>query len=102
MALFTTKTKTRIGVVQNTELTFGSAGHQWTTIDGVAYATYWDWHTRDWGTGDTVVFRPFKARLMGQSSRTLQADDIRKATPADYPEPSFWTQLSQKLKTIGQ
>lgn len=98
MALFKTKPKLRLGVVQSTELTFGSAGHQWTTIDGVVYATYWDFRTRDWTVGDAVVFESFRDCLMGQSHRTLQAKNIRKATPEDYPAPTLWKQMARALK----
>lgn len=102
MSIFTAAPKTRIGVVEDTQLTFGSAGHQWTTIDGVRYATYWDWHTRDWKEGDTVVFEAFRGRLMGQSTKTLQAEKIRKAQPGDYPKPTFWKKLTNTLKTLRQ
>jgi hypothetical protein len=33
-----------IGRVDNVEFTFGSFGHQWTTIDGRRFITWWDWN----------------------------------------------------------
>lgn len=36
---------------------FAPGGGQWTTIDGLAYWTIWDWNDRDWGNGDLVTFK---------------------------------------------
>lgn len=32
----------KIGTIEKIEFTSGGAGNQWTTIDGVVYATWWD------------------------------------------------------------
>jgi hypothetical protein len=34
-----------IGTIENIEFTSGGAGNQWTTIDGVKYATYWNFNS---------------------------------------------------------
>ena len=46
----------KTGIVEDVKFTFGSFGNQWTTIDGVRYATYWDAATTDWKRGDKVCF----------------------------------------------
>lgn len=66
------------GKVEGWDLTFGGAGNQWTTIDGIRYATYWNWHTMDWTNGDEVEFDAFYEPLLGRHDPVLQADNIKK------------------------
>lgn len=51
------------GTVEKIDFTSGSAGHQWTTIDGVKYATWWDTRTKNWKIGERVTFEPYRAPL---------------------------------------
>ena len=37
----------KTGIVEKIEFTSGGAGNQWTTIDGVKYATWWDLRTKE-------------------------------------------------------
>ena len=69
---------TKTGTVDSVAFTQGGAGNQWTTIDGVKYATWWDFRTRDWKVGDTVSFRPYRAPLWSGQSDVDCADSIRK------------------------
>jgi hypothetical protein len=68
------------GIVEKVTYTQGGAGNQWTTIDGIRYATWWDIRTRDWREGDRVTFRPYRAPLWAGQPAILCADDIRKET----------------------
>lgn len=68
----------RTGVVQDIKFTSGGAGNQWTTIDGVRYATWWDIMTKDWKTGDTVTFTATEAPMWHGQAPVLQAHRIRK------------------------
>jgi len=67
------------GVVEKIAYTSGGAGNQWTTIDGVAYATWWDIRTRDWKIGDRVTFQPYDRPLWSGQPEVRCAGNIRKA-----------------------
>lgn len=41
------------------QYTWGQGGHQWTTIDGVRYATYWNALDIDWKEGWVVDFEVY-------------------------------------------
>lgn len=63
-----------IGTVENVEYTQGGLGNQWTTIDGVKYATWWDVRSIDWRVGDKVEHEPYTAPAYNEE--TVQATDI--------------------------
>lgn len=44
------------GRVEHCELTWGAGGNQWTTINGIKFATYWNILNKDWITGQVVTF----------------------------------------------
>lgn len=68
----------KTGTVENVELTFGSAGNQWTTIDGVRYATWWNWNVHNFQPGDRVSFIPRKGKLFDNMVSTVDiADNVR-------------------------
>ena len=67
------------GTVEGIDFTFGSAGNQWTTIDGVKYATWWDIRTKNWTRGDTVTFKAYRAPLWHGGTPIDCAQSIRKA-----------------------
>lgn len=67
------------GVVQHVAFTQGGAGNQWTTIDGVKYATWWDFTTKDWRTGDTVTYETTKQALWHGNPPIDVAHSIKKA-----------------------
>jgi hypothetical protein len=69
----------KIGTVEHVAYTQGGAGNQWTTIDGVRYATWWDIRTRDWQVGDTVSFHVYRAPLWSGQPPILCAQEIDKA-----------------------
>lgn len=75
----TMKDEKRTGVVQDVEFTSGGAGNQWTTIDGVRYATWWDFNTKNWKRGDSVTFTAIERPLWHGHPPVLQAHDIHKA-----------------------
>lgn len=66
------------GAIETIDYTFGGAGNQWTTIDGVRYATYWDIRTRDWKIGDRVSFQSYMAPLWSGNPPIPHAQRIRK------------------------
>lgn len=66
------------GVVEKVEFTQGGAGNQWTTIDGIRYATFWDIRTKNWRLGDTVVYQVFNAPLWSDQPAIAQATIIGK------------------------
>lgn len=70
--------KAKTGVVETVQYTYGGAGNQWTTIDGVRYATWWDIRTRDWCEGDRVQFTSTSAPLWDGMGTVLQARDITR------------------------
>lgn len=72
-----------IGKVDNWSLTHGGAGNQWTVIDGIKYATYWDFQTMDWNTGDTVEFEVIQQPLWTGSKPIAHAQNIKKHTPVE-------------------
>ena len=67
------------GRVEGIQYTIGGAGNQWTTIDGVKYATWWNWHTKDWQEGDLVTFTTYQAKLWANSASEIAcAQGIRR------------------------
>ncbi len=64
------------GVVEKIEFTQGGMGNQWTTIDGVTYATWWDYRTKNWNIGDVVSFVSGKA-IFFDNDKILQATNIK-------------------------
>lgn len=64
------------GTVEKVEFTEGSAGNQWTTIDGKRYATWWD--AREFGVkpGARVKFRPYKSRLWSTDAQKIDCAAI--------------------------
>lgn len=70
----------REGVVQNVDFTTGSDGRQWTTIDGVRYATWWDISTKNWKVGERVTFDAGFARAWANTPPEWRAENIAKAT----------------------
>lgn len=48
--------ETKTGKVENIEFTRGGFGNQWTTIDGVRYATWWDYRELAMRVGVMVEF----------------------------------------------
>lgn len=69
---------TREGFVQKVEFTHGEAGNQWTTIDGVRYATWWDILHCTWKIGDKVSFVAHKAPIWHGGAPVDQAHSITK------------------------
>lgn len=69
----------KTGVVQAIEYTSGGAGNQWTTIDGVRYATWWDIRNTDWRVGDRVTFREYYSPLWSGQQPIACADSIKAA-----------------------
>lgn len=74
--------KVKTGFVENVEFTQDGAGNQWTTIDGVEYATYWDMHTKNWKVGDRVAFTVENASLFLGQPKIQHARNISKITVA--------------------
>jgi hypothetical protein len=74
---------TLIGTVEKVEYTSGSLGNQWTTIDGVKYATWWDIRGREWNIGDRVEHEPYRTPgFANVGPRSLLATGgIRKVQP---------------------
>lgn len=70
------------GVVDDVKFTSGGAGNQWTTIDGVKYATFWDVRTMDWKVGDTVEFDRTDRPLWHDQPAIPQASRIHKVPNA--------------------
>ena len=58
----TKQASTLVGKVEKIDFTSGGAGNQWTTINGVRYATWWDFK-QGVRTGRVVHHRPYKAPL---------------------------------------
>ncbi|MDQ2632370.1 MAG: hypothetical protein M3Y78_01390 [Pseudomonadota bacterium] len=76
-------TKRMTGIVEKIDFTIGGAGNQWTTINGVRYATYWDIRTKDWKVGDRVEFEAFNKKLWANSVTAIpHAANIRKLAAA--------------------
>ena len=69
----------KTGIVEKIEFTSGGAGNQWTTIDGVKYATWWDLRTKDWKVGDRVTFRAYRDALWRGQPEIDCADSIQKS-----------------------
>lgn len=79
------------GRVEKTEYTWGKGGNQWTTINGVKFATYWNALDRDWKDGEMVCFEFYWDRLhMGGNvwKTVLHAQNIEKMVEqneSEYP-----------------
>jgi len=71
-------TTQKAGTVQKVGFTSGGAGNQFTTIDGVKYATYWDIRRIDWRTGDMVTFDAYMAPLWTGHPEIPHAQNIHK------------------------
>lgn len=69
------------GTVTKIEFTRGGAGNQWTTINGVEYATWWNISTIDWSKGDKVTFDTYDAPLWHGQPKVKCAQNIKKAAP---------------------
>jgi hypothetical protein len=67
------------GRVEKVDFTSGGAGNQWTTIDGVRYATWWGIKTKNWRTGDLVTFEVYSAPLWSGMTPIACAKNISKA-----------------------
>ena len=68
----------KTGIVENVQFTQGGAGNQWTTIDGVKYATWWDIRTKNWKVGDQVSFTAYEASIFDGQSKVPHATNISK------------------------
>lgn len=71
---------TKIGTVESIAFTSGGAGNQWTTIDGVRYATYWDCRQgagKDIKVGATVEYRTSLEALWSGQTKIPHADVLR-------------------------
>lgn len=73
--------KSSIGIIEAFRFTNGSAGNQFTRIDGVEYVTFWDLRSKDWQIGDTVRYRPYLASLWSGQPKVAHADCISKVAP---------------------
>lgn len=62
------------GTVSKIEFTHGGLGNQWTTINGVRYATWWDIRHLHPKEGDLVEHQPYQAPAWGDA--TVQATRI--------------------------
>ena len=63
----------KVGTLDSIAFTQGGAGNQWTTIDGVRYATWWDIRSPMIETtkpGATVVYEPYRAPLWSGQPKT--------------------------------
>lgn len=70
------------GRVDKVELTWGAGGNQYTTINGVKYATYWDFRSKDWEVGQVVDFEFYWDDLhlgANEYDRVVHADKIKAA-----------------------
>ena len=70
----------KVGTVQKIEFTQGGAGNQWTTIDGVKYATWWDIRTKNWSVGDAVNYKTYMAPSWHGHPALLQASILGKVS----------------------
>lgn len=81
------------GIVENVEYTHGGIGNQWTTIDGVRYATFWDLRTRDWTEGDKVAFT-WSMRSLWEGMVPLRlASDLRRIPRATVGPDQYGIQV---------
>lgn len=71
----------KTGTVEKIQYTSGGAGNQWTTIDGIRYATWWNITTRDWREGDQVTFEKYKRPLWSGMVPIDCAQNIRIVQP---------------------
>jgi hypothetical protein len=76
-----TESEFKVGKVDNVEFTHGGAGNQWTTIDGVRYATFWDLRVLNVQTGMHVLYRPYKAKLWSDTETDTQFAELRRFDP---------------------
>lgn len=75
--------RTLEGVVEDISYTMNGAGNQWTTIDGVRYATFWDIRTKEWDKGDRVRFDCFEAPFFYGHPPVLQATNISRISETE-------------------
>ena len=80
----------KTGRLDRVSFTPSGAGNQWTTIDGVKYATYWD--IRDpqikaLRPGAIVTYRPFKSRLWSTDAELTDFAEIISIVPATEQVP---------------
>lgn len=68
----------KVGKVDSIAYTNNGFGNQWTTIDGVRYATYWDARKANWKVGDFVRFRSSERPLVHGQPAIPHADNIDK------------------------
>lgn len=73
-----TQPKKMVGVVESVAFTNNGAGNQWTIIDGVRYATFWDVRKKDWKIGDGVRFVAQDCSLLHGMSRVPHASVLSK------------------------
>ncbi|MDP2618607.1 MAG: hypothetical protein Q8P46_00280 [Hyphomicrobiales bacterium] len=50
-------------MVEKIQYTNGGAGNQWTTIDGVRYATWFAWGPNEPTVGEPTRYQPYRAPL---------------------------------------
>jgi hypothetical protein len=67
-----------IGTVKDVRFTVGGVVSQWTTIDGLRCATYWDPREREWNIGDRVEFDLTFRPLSDSSKKIPHAENIRR------------------------
>lgn len=79
------------GRIEGVRYTWGQGGHQWTTINGIKYVTYWNALDKDWKEGEVVNFEIYWdwANLgVGTRKWLKHARNIRAATD----NSKIWTQ----------
>lgn len=81
------------GIVQSVEYTHGGIGNQWTTIDGVRYATFWDIRTRDWNEGDKVAFTWVMHSLWDGAAPMPIARELRRIPRAAIGADQYGIQI---------
>lgn len=72
----------KTGIVEKVDFTQGGAGNQWTTIDGVKYATFWAFSNKDWQEGDRVTFEAYETSLWHGHPHIPHARHIHKVDNA--------------------
>lgn len=85
-------TEPSTGTVEKVEFTHGSAGNQWTTIDGVRFATWWDMRTHAVREGARVRFQPYRAKLWSTDAHAIDCATIYEVLPTGSASPNAETQ----------
>ncbi len=78
----TSKPRKGRGRVEKIDLTWGAGGNQYTTIDGIRYATFWNALDIDWKVGEIVYFEFYWERLhlgANEYKNVVHANNIRSA-----------------------